>query len=142
MTIASAFRKCRAIAGAQQRLTTVFHEHQFALDDENEFILVTVPVALAGPSTGRQRHEVDAEVTQAPEISQALSRTRCAGSVEWRWISGTLSRRDGGNVDFGHGQNLSRSPVMRRRVFVLRQNCLQPYNRPRTRTALCGPCVT
>ena len=62
MAVAGAFRKRRAIAGAQHRLAAVLDQRQLAFEHVDELVLVGVPMALARPIAGRQAHEVDAEI--------------------------------------------------------------------------------
>src|SRR5688572_12989744 len=109
MAIARAFRKRRALTGSQGRLAGVFDEYELALEHENEFVLVTVPVALARPAAGRQGHQVDAEVAQATGVTEAPPRSCRARRIERRWISRTLSCGDRGNVYLWHVRDFSRS---------------------------------
>jgi hypothetical protein len=48
-----AFRKRRTIARAQRRLAVVLDERQLAFEHMDEFVLVAVPVVLAGRRAAR-----------------------------------------------------------------------------------------
>jgi hypothetical protein len=80
---ACAFRKRSAIARVQYSLAAIFDEHQLAFKQIDELVFVAVPVALTGPDTRRQRHQIHAEIAKATRIAQAPPRTRSTGFVEW-----------------------------------------------------------
>jgi hypothetical protein len=71
MTVACAFRKRSAIAWVQCSLAAIFDEHQLAFKQIDELVFVTVPVALTGPATRRQRHQIHAEIAKPTRIAQA-----------------------------------------------------------------------
>src|SRR5262245_48668486 len=102
MPVAGAFRKRRAIARTQYHLAVVFDERQDAFKHIDELILMAVPVTLAGPTTGRQGHQIDAEIAKPARFAQAPPRTCCTRRIERRRISGTFAYGDGGEVDLGH----------------------------------------
>ena len=54
-----------AVSHAQNLLTVIADERQLSVHDPDEFVLETVPVTLAGPATGRDYRQVDAEAGQA-----------------------------------------------------------------------------
>jgi len=75
MAVPRALWKRCALARPQQRFAAVFDKGQLAFQDMDELVFVAVPVALAGPAAGRQRHEVDAKVPQ-PACVPSLLRVR------------------------------------------------------------------
>src|SRR5215813_14520342 len=100
MAVAGALRKRRAIARTQHRLAVVFDERQDTFKHIDELVLVAVPVALAGPTAGRQGHQIDAEIAKPARFAQTLPRTRSTRCIERRRIARTLAYGDGGHVDF------------------------------------------
>src|SRR3954464_15822128 len=80
--VARAFWKACAVSFAQNGFARVFHEDQFALDNEHEFVFLTVPMTLTRPAPRRKCHQVHPEVSQADCIAQALSRALCARLIE------------------------------------------------------------
>src|SRR5262245_16545289 len=102
MAIAGSLWEGRALSCAQQRSTVVFDELQLALKYVDELVLVAVPVALAGPPTRRQGHEIHSEVPEPAGIAQSAPRASGAGSIERRWIARTLAGWNGGDVNLGH----------------------------------------
>jgi hypothetical protein len=83
MAVARAFWKRSAIARVQYSLAAIFDEHQLAFKQIYELVFVAVPVALTGPATRRQRHQIHAEIAKATRIAQAPPRTRSTGFIEW-----------------------------------------------------------
>jgi hypothetical protein len=73
MAVAGVFREGGAVAGAQDGFAAVLDQGQFAFQDVDEFVLVRVPVALAGPVSGRQAGQVDAEILDPAGGAQALA---------------------------------------------------------------------
>src|SRR5262245_35029740 len=103
MTVARAFRKGRAITGAQHRLAIIFDQRQLAFEYIDEFVFVRMPVALARPIARRQAHKIDAEVSEPAGVAQALPHALGTGRVEWLRIARAFAFRHGGDVDLGHG---------------------------------------
>ena len=60
---------------------------KFAFEQIDELVFVTVPVALTGPATGRQRHQIHAEIAKAARIAQAPPCARGTGFIEWCGIA-------------------------------------------------------
>jgi hypothetical protein len=83
MAVTRAFRKRSAIARVQNSLAAILDEHQLTFQQIYELVFVAVPVALTGPATGRQGHQIHAEITQATRIAQTPPRTRSTGFIEW-----------------------------------------------------------
>ena len=80
MAVAPAGRKARDHAGPHRLLAGVCQQDELAVDDEDELVLVAVPVALRRPAAGRQMHEVDAELGEPEGIAQrafGARRDRC-----------------------------------------------------------------
>ena len=108
MAVAAAFRKGRAIAGAQHRLAAVFDQRQLACEHIDEFVFVRMPVALARPIARRQAHQIDAEIGQPAGIAEALADALSTRRVERRRIARAFALRHGGDIDLGHGTFLKR----------------------------------
>ena len=104
MAVAGAFRKGRAIAGAQHRLAAILDQRQLAFEHVDELVLVRMPVALARPVARRQAHEIDAEIGKPAGVAQPLPHALGAGRVEGRRIARAFAFRHGGDVDLGHGR--------------------------------------
>src|SRR5215470_6978725 len=102
MAVAGAFRKGRAIAGAEQRLATIFNQSQLACDHIDEFVLVRMPVALARPAARWQVHEIDPVIRKPAGVAEPLPHALGTGWVEWRRITRAFAFRHGGDVDLGH----------------------------------------
>src|SRR6516162_10922833 len=102
MPVARAFRKRGAIACLQHRFAAVFDERYSAFKHIDELVLVAVPVALAGPTAGWQGHQIDAEIAKPARLAEAPPGACGTGRIEWRRIAGTLTYRDGGDVDLRH----------------------------------------
>jgi hypothetical protein len=83
MAVACAFRKRSAIARVQYSLAAFFDEYQLAFEQIYELVFVAVPVALTGPATRRQRHQIHAEIAKATRIAQVPPCTRSTGFIEW-----------------------------------------------------------
>jgi hypothetical protein len=83
MAVARAFWKRSAIARVQGSLAAIFDEHQLAFKQIHELVFVAVPVALTGPITWRQRHQIHAEIAKATRIAQASTYALSAGFIEW-----------------------------------------------------------
>ena len=65
MTVRIACLERSAIPGTENFLAGVGDESQFAFHYPNEFVLVTVPVTLAGPTAWRDHGQIDAEVRES-----------------------------------------------------------------------------
>jgi hypothetical protein len=87
MTVACAFGKRSAIPWVQYSLAAIFDEHQLAFEQIYELVFVAVPVALTGPASSRQGHQIHTEIAKATRIAQAPPRTRSTGFIEWRGIA-------------------------------------------------------
>src|SRR5262249_42798384 len=72
VSIARALGEGRAIASAEKRLAVVLDQDKFALEDEDELVLMTVPMALAGPLARRQCHQIDSEVPESSSVTEGL----------------------------------------------------------------------
>lgn len=106
MTTASTFWKRSALAGPQQSSSLIFNERDFAFEYIDELVFVTMPMPLARPCTGRQRHQVDPEVLEPTCVTQPSPSARRARLIEWTGVSRAFLygyRRD---VDFRHGREL------------------------------------
>jgi hypothetical protein len=92
------------IAGFQDFLAGVGDQYRFARQDIDEFILLEVPMPLAGPGAGWQAQKIDAELGQPRGIAQPAPFACPAGFVIGRGIERALQQRLGRDVDlFSHG---------------------------------------
>lgn len=88
-----------AISRAQHFLAVVCDQRQFALKHPHQFVLMAVPVTLAGPGAGLDHGQIHAELSQTRMACQPLRRLVEARSVEGRRIialslNGYLGERD------------------------------------------------
>lgn len=104
VAVAAVFGEGGAVAGLEQRLAAVLDQRQFALQHIDELVLMAVPVALARPAAGRQRHQVDAEILQPAGIAEAAAGAPGARLVEGGRVTGAFADGDGLHVDLGHGR--------------------------------------
>ena len=94
-----------AIARLQDFFAGVGHQHHFAFQHIDEFVLLEVPVALAGPGARRQPQQIDAELGQPGGIAQAAALAGPAGLIIGRRIEGAGARGQILGIDaFGHGR--------------------------------------
>jgi hypothetical protein len=96
----------RTIAGTQHFLATVGDQRQIALEHPHQFVLMAVPVTLAGPGAGLDDGQIHAELSQTRIACEPLRRLIEARPVEGRRIvalglNGYCSER---NL-FGHKHN-------------------------------------
>src|SRR5271170_614391 len=90
------------VAGAQDLLAGVGHEGQLALHYPNELILMAVPVALTGPTAGRDHGQIDAKELQALGAAHSLASLAVAGLIErWR-IARRAIDHDCGEINLLH----------------------------------------
>jgi hypothetical protein len=67
--------KPAAVARPQHGLAFVLDQRQLAFNEEDELVLVLVPMAPRRESAGREHRQVDAELSQAGFIAETLART-------------------------------------------------------------------
>ena len=103
MPIPSAFRKSRGVASLEKRLAVILDQHELALEQKDELILVRVPMTLTRPLAGWQTGEVHTEVRQAARIAQPLAEAIRAEHREGLRISHALPRWHAGRINFRHG---------------------------------------
>jgi hypothetical protein len=75
-----------AISGLQHFLAAIGDQRQFALEHPHKFVLMAVPVTLAGPGAGFDDGQIHAELSQARMARQPLSGLCEAQPVEGRRI--------------------------------------------------------
>ena len=77
----------RAVPGAQCFFTGVSHQRQLTIEHPDEFVLMTVPMTLAGPGARLNDSHVHAELSQSSITCQPLT-----GLSDARFIKGTRIR--------------------------------------------------
>ena len=97
-----------ALSGTQHLVTTVGDQRQLPLEHPHQFVLMAVPMTLAGPSAGFDDGQIHPELSQTRMAREPLRRLIEARPVERRWIvalglNGYCSERD----LFGHKRNYS-----------------------------------
>jgi hypothetical protein len=102
-----------AIAGHQHFVATVGDQCQLAFEHPHQFILMAVPVTLAGPGAGFDDSHIHAELSQARTAREPLRRLVEAWPVEGRRIVAL-----GLNGYRGEGDLLRHKPQDRRRRTV------------------------
>src|ERR1700727_190210 len=71
-----------AVAGSENFLPGVGHQHYFAVEDVDEFVFGRMPMPLAGPAAGRQTQEVHPKVREPCRIAQTLASSRCTRCIK------------------------------------------------------------
>ena len=71
-----------AIARLQDFFAGIGDQHHFAGQHIDEFVLLEVPMALAGPRARRQPQQIDAELGEAGGVAQLAALARPAGLVD------------------------------------------------------------
>jgi hypothetical protein len=84
-----------AVAGAQSFLAIIADQRQLAFEDPNEFVLVTMPVALTGPAAGWDHGQVHAESGDALGAGDRLTHTVDTGLVEGGRVARAAPRGHG-----------------------------------------------
>jgi len=87
-----------AISGPQHLLATVGDQRQLTLEHPHQFVLMAVPVTLAGPSAGFDDGQIHPELSQARMAREPLSTL-----VEARPVEGRRIIAPGLNGYSGHG---------------------------------------
>jgi len=86
MTIGIATPERRAISGAQNFFAGVGDQRQLAIEHPDEFVLMAMPMTLAGPSPRLDNRHVYAELGQPGMPRQPLAGLSDAGLIEGTWI--------------------------------------------------------
>ena len=86
VTIGVAGLEGRRLACPEQRFAGIFNQDQLARNDEDQFVLGLVPVALRGRGTRRQARQVDPELGEPGRIPQRLAGARIGHRLERRRI--------------------------------------------------------
>jgi hypothetical protein len=117
MAVAVVGRKSGGVAGAEDFLAAIGHQHDLAREDIDELVAGGVPVALARPRARRQAQQVDAELGQPGRVAEPGAGARPARLVEGRRIERADGRCQGGDVDaLCHGCGPSAAFVVRLRA--------------------------
>ena len=90
---ASPALKPAAVAGAQNFVAAVGHQHDLARQHIDEFVLADMPMTLARPRARRQPQQVDPELRQPGRIAKPGALARPAGIVIGRRIERADDRR-------------------------------------------------
>src|SRR5882757_7192859 len=88
MTVLDTCLEPRAIANLEDFLARIGDQHDFALNDEHEFIFRHMPVSLAGPSARRQTQPIYPKIREFRRMPKALPHAVRTGGVERLRIPG------------------------------------------------------
>jgi hypothetical protein len=88
-----------AVSRPQCFLAGIGHQHYLAFENQDEFILDRVPVALTRPGPRRQPRVIDTELPEAGCVAEPAPDAPPAWLVKGAWISGTNDCGQGFNVD-------------------------------------------
>jgi hypothetical protein len=103
-----------AVADAQCFFAGVRDEGQLTLEHPDEFVFMSVPVTLAGPSPRLDDRHVHAELSQPRETRNSFGELSFAGFIEGTWIGAARFRGHNGKIDLLHD-----TEHLRLRVTVL-----------------------
>jgi hypothetical protein len=110
MAIRDPCRETCTVTSSEDLFTSVGNQNDLALDDPDELVLVSVPVALARPGVRRKMQQIDAELGQAGRIAESAARAGASRFVVGRRVSsGSLAPRDCGHLDLRHQQTRCQS---------------------------------
>src|SRR5258708_28622513 len=82
MTVLDPSLKPRTVTDFKNSLPRIGDQNDFDLDDEHEFILCHMPMALTGPNARRQTQQIHAEIAKPRLEPQTLAYPLCAWGVE------------------------------------------------------------
>src|SRR5579862_12615 len=103
MTVRAVGLEACRVAWLEHALAIVFDQHDFAFENEDQLVLLLMPVAQRRGGARLQRGEIDAELVEANGVAQALAFAADDHAIEWRRVAGARIQREFGDVDLRHG---------------------------------------
>src|ERR1700727_2777048 len=100
MPVGGACLEACGVARAQRFLAGICYQNDLPADDVYELVAYDLPVSLAGPGSGRQAEEVDAELAQTRGVAEALPLAVATGGIEWRRVIAAARDVDDSKVEF------------------------------------------
>src|ERR1700733_7304334 len=114
MAVGIATPERRAVPPAERFFAGVGNQCQFTIEHPDEFVLMAVPMTLAGPGSVLDDFYVHAELRQPRKTCQPPAGLSAAGLIEGTGIGTTTLRRHNAKVDFLHrAEHLKLRPTVR-----------------------------
>src|SRR5215472_7421374 len=102
MPVAAIGFEARGVAGLEHHLAAVLDQHHLAFENEDELILVGVPVPQRRSGAGTKRREIDTELIETGRVAEPPALTAIHRPIERRRIRRPGVDRQCFDVELGH----------------------------------------